>query len=49
VDFPFDGRIVEAEVAFVSGSEILIGTHLIREYRLQIDFPNGTVQLDRVI
>jgi predicted aspartyl protease len=47
VDFPFDGRIVQAEASFVAGSEILIGTGLLRDYRLEIDFPNGTVQLTR--
>lgn len=31
------------------GPEILIGTRLIREYRLVVDFPNKTVQLDKII
>ena len=47
VDFPFDGRIVQAEATFVSGSRILIGTRLLREYSLQINFASGTVQLER--
>jgi len=47
VDIPFDGRIVQAEATFVPGSRILIGTRLLREYTLQIDFANGTVQLKR--
>ena len=38
VDFPFDGRIVQAEATFVSGDSILIGTHLLREYSLHVDF-----------
>jgi predicted aspartyl protease len=47
VDFPFDGRIVQAETTFVPGSRILIGTRLLREYSLQINFVSGTVQLER--
>ena len=47
VDFPFDGQIVQARATFVVGSEILIGTHLLREYRLQIDFVRRTVVLER--
>ncbi len=47
VDFPFDGRIVQAEATFVSGSRILIGTRLLREYFLQINFASRTVQLER--
>ena len=47
VDFPFDGRIVLTEATFVSSTEILIGTHLLQDYRLQIDFPGRTVTLER--
>ena len=47
VDFPFDGRIVQAEATFVTGNRILIGTNLLREYSLQINFVSSTVQLDR--
>ena len=47
VEFPFDGQKVRAEVSFVSDSRILIGTHLLREYSLQIDFMNKTVLLER--
>ena len=48
VDFPFDGDIIQARVTFMIGSEILIGTHLLREYRLQIDFVRRTVTLERM-
>ena len=48
VDFPFDGDIVQARGTFVADSDILIGTHLLREYRLQIDFVRRTVVLERV-
>ena len=47
VDFPFDGRVVRAEATFVSGSRILVGTRLLSEYSLQIDFVTKTVQLER--
>ena len=49
VEFPFDGNIVQARVPFVANGEILIGTHLLREYRLQIDFVRRTVILERVL
>lgn len=49
VDFPFDDQIVQAEVTFVYSSQILLGTHLLQKYRLQIDFASKTVQLERVI
>ena len=48
VDFPFDGQTVTVEATFVSGREVLIGTHLLREYRLEIDFTKRTLLLDRV-
>jgi predicted aspartyl protease len=47
VQFPFDGQTVQAEGTFVVGSEILIGTHLLREYSLRIDFVSKTVLLER--
>jgi predicted aspartyl protease len=47
VDFPFDGRIVQAEATFVIGNRVLIGTNLLREYSLQINFVSRTVQLER--
>ena len=49
VEFPFDGNIVQARATFVTNGEILIGTHLLREYRLQIDFVRRTVVLKRVL
>ncbi len=47
VVFPFDGRNLLVEVTFVSGSQILIGTHLLRDYRLQIDFVSKSILLER--
>ena len=48
VDFPFDDKIVHAEATFVDTRQILIGTHLLREYRLQINFALQTVMLEKV-
>ncbi len=47
VDFPFDGRTVRVQATFVDGDEILIGTGMLRDYRLQIDFPARTVAIDK--
>ena len=48
VDFPFDGRTVTAEASFVSAGEtILIGTGLLGDYRLEIDFPQTKVILKK--
>ncbi len=47
VDFPFDGRTVRALATFVPGHEILVGTRLLRNHTLTIDFPAGTVLLER--
>jgi predicted aspartyl protease len=46
VDFPFDGQVYVLEATFALSAEILIGTHLLRQYRLTIDFPRRTVQLE---
>ena len=48
VDFPFDGRLVEAAATFVSDNQILIGTRLLQDYWLQINFVTRTVALERV-
>lgn len=47
VDFPFDGRMMRAEATFVSGALILIGTHLLRDYVLHVDFVGKTLLLER--
>ena len=47
VDFPLDGRWVRVEATFVDGDEILIGTRMLKEYRLQIGFPARTVAIDK--
>jgi predicted aspartyl protease len=47
VDFPLDGQIVRVQSTFVDGNEILIGTGMLREYRLSIDFPARTVVIEK--
>ena len=42
-----DGHIVQAEATFVPAQEILVGTNLLRAYRLEVDFPAQTVELMR--
>lgn len=48
VDFPFDGRTVQAEATFVSGTRILVGTRLLRGYRLEVNFMDKTVVVERI-
>ena len=47
VDFPFDSQIIQARATFVVDGDILIGTRLLQEYRLQIDFVRRTVLLEK--
>jgi len=47
VDFPFDGQTELAEATFVPSQELLIGTHLLRQYHLAINFPARTLRLHR--
>lgn len=47
VNFPFDGEIHQAIATFVAESQILIGTHLLREFYLQIRFVSREVRLER--
>jgi predicted aspartyl protease len=49
VDFPFDGSIVTVLSTFVLGQEVLIGTGLLRQYRLEINFVERTVLLERIV
>jgi predicted aspartyl protease len=48
VEFPFDDRMVQAEATFVSSSQILLGTHLLQDYRLEINFVSKAVKLEGV-
>lgn len=47
VRFPFDGVVVSALATFVHGDTILIGTHMLLEYLLEINFVSGLVRLSR--
>jgi len=47
VEFPFDGSVLPAEATFVPGDSILIGTGMMAQYRLTIDFVASTVLLER--
>lgn len=47
VDFPFDSRLTRAQATFVEGDGILIGTGLLVEHRLIVDFKTRVVQLER--
>jgi predicted aspartyl protease len=47
VDFLFDGAMRRVQATFVDGTEILIGTRMLQDYRLHVDFPAGTVTIRR--
>ena len=47
VEFSLDGETILAETTFVAGGQILLGTRLLRQHRLEIDFPAGSVTLQR--
>lgn len=48
VVFPFDGEQVLATATFSPGDEILIGTRLLKNHRLEIDFSARRVVIRRV-
>lgn len=47
VDFSFGGFTNRAQATFVDDGEILIGTRMLRDYQLFIDFPARTVVIER--
>ena len=47
VRLDFDGRSILAEATFVPGDEILLGTGILLEYRMIVDFLAKTVILER--
>ena len=49
VEFPFDGARLAVEATFVADDSILIGTGLMAQYRLTVDFVAGTVLLERLV
>ena len=48
INFPFDRSIIQSEVTFVADAQILIGTRLLQEYRLLINFVRKTVELEKI-
>lgn len=48
VDIPFAGRPVKAQATFVDGDEILIGTGMLWNHELRINFPSRRVEIDGV-
>lgn len=48
VDISFDGQTMTAIAAFLPIREILIGTNLLRQHRLEINFAARTVLLEQV-
>jgi predicted aspartyl protease len=47
VSFPFDGMQVKALATFVAGNEILLGTRMLRNHTLNINFVTGKVTISR--
>jgi len=47
VEFPFDGETLQIEATFAPGPDILLGTCLLRNHRLEIDFRNRFVLIDK--
>ena len=47
LDIDLGGETIRVETIFLDGDEILLGVDALRDYRLVIDFPAGTVALDR--
>lgn len=48
MDFVFDGEDLLAYATFSDTDEVLVGTRLMRRHRLEIDFPNRSVVLERL-
>lgn len=46
VDFPFAGQTIRVEATFAATAEILIGTHLLRDHYLHINFPAKTLTIE---
>lgn len=47
VEFRLDGTLVRALATFVAGEVILIGTRLLQNHILTINFPANSVQIER--
>jgi hypothetical protein len=49
VEFPFDGQTLDVEATFAPGGEILVGTNLLWNYLLEINFIDMTVRLQKLL
>lgn len=49
VEFPLDGETIEVEATFAPGDDILIGTSLLKNHRLEIDFRERFVVIDKSV
>ena len=47
VEFTFDGKTRNIEATFVDTDEILVGTGMLMNHHLSINFPAGTIVLNR--
>ena len=47
LDIVFDGKTIIADVTFSESDTDLLGTKMLREHQLEIDFPAGTVRIQR--
>ena len=48
VEFAFDGQTMSAEVTYAAARDILVGTGMLENHRLEVDFPKETVRLERL-
>jgi predicted aspartyl protease len=44
---PFDGREIEVEATFVADKYVLIGTSLLKQHRLEVNFLERSVAIER--
>ena len=49
IELDFDGQLSKSEVTFAQVDEVVIGTHLMRHHRLEINFVTKIVLLERVV
>jgi hypothetical protein len=47
-EFLFDGKVHKVYATFSNVDEALLGTRLLREHRLEINFPARTLWLERI-
>ena len=47
VEVIFDGNPILANVTFCESESVLLGTKMLKEHRLEIDFPNQSLRISR--